>query len=154
MKINLIPKVISIFMLFVSGCSFAPGMHMTTDSTWLDDNQTVYIESIDKDIPIININNTFKAKKSNIYKYEIGTGDQIAITVWGLQDIFPLSGINTELNLRRVDENGNIFFPYAGLVKASGKTQDELRQKSKVRVIISLFISLPKKCISFKVANC
>ena len=99
MKINLIPKVISIFMLFVSGCSFAPGMHMTTDSTWLDDNQTVYIESIDKDIPIININNSFKANQSNIYKYEIGTGDQIAITVWGLQDIFPLSGINTELNL-------------------------------------------------------
>ena len=31
-------------------------------------------------------------------------------------------------NLRRVDSNGNIFFPYAGLINAEGKTQNELRK--------------------------
>ena len=43
------------------------------------------------------------------YNYKIGKGDQLAITIWGLPDIFPLSNINPDQNLRRVDSNGNIF---------------------------------------------
>jgi polysaccharide export outer membrane protein len=35
--------------------------------------------------------------------------------------------VNPDQNLRRVDANGNIFFPYVGLMKAKGKTQNELR---------------------------
>ena len=41
-------------------------------------------------------------------------------------DIFPIINITPDQNLRRVDQNGNIF-PYAGLLKAVGKTQDQLR---------------------------
>ena len=44
----------------------------------------------------------------------------------GLPEIFP-AYVNIEQNLRRVDANGNIFFPYAGLIQAKGTTQDELR---------------------------
>ena len=44
-----------------------------------------------------------------------------------MQDIFPINNVSTDLTLRRVDANGNIFFPYVGLVKAKGKTQDQLR---------------------------
>ena len=64
---------------------------------------------------------------NNNYLYKIGVGDQIAVTVWGLPEIFPVTNISPDQNLRRVDANGNIFFPYVGLVKANGKTQDELR---------------------------
>ena len=49
------------------------------------------------------------------------------ITVWGLPEVFPLTGINLETNLRRVDSTGNIYFPYVGLVNAKGLTQNELR---------------------------
>ena len=51
----------------------------------------------------------------------------ITVAVWGLPEIFPMVNISADQNLRRVDQNGNIFFPYAGLTQASNKTQDELR---------------------------
>ena len=34
--------------------------------------------------------------------------------------IFPMININSDQNQRRVDSNGNIFFPYVGVVKAEG----------------------------------
>ena len=44
-----------------------------------------------------------------------------------MPDIFPLSNINPDQNLRRVNSKGNIYFPYVGIIKAEGKTQNELR---------------------------
>ena len=41
-----------------------------------------------------------------------------SITVWGPPEIFPISNINPDQNLRRVDSNGNIYFPYVGIIKA------------------------------------
>ena len=43
-----------------------------------------------------------------------------------MPDIFPVTNISPDQNLK-VDANGNIFFPYIGLIQARGKTQDELR---------------------------
>jgi len=100
---------------------------METKSSWLDESKYVYIESIDKDVRLINVSETLDVSYKNNYIYKIGIGDQIAVTIWGLPDIFPVNNISADQNLRRVDANGNIFFPYAGLIKAKGKTQDELR---------------------------
>ena len=112
--------------LFLAGCSISPGMHMETQRSWNDDSETVYIESINKYVPVINITEAETSQES--YSYKIGNGDQISITIWGLPDIFPISNISPDQNLRRVDSQGNIYFPYAGLIKATGKTQNELRQ--------------------------
>ena len=122
-------KTISLIavLIFVSGCSLSPGMHMNTESSWADKSKYVYIESIEKDVRLIKISETLDTSYANNYVYKIGVGDQIAVTVWGLQDIFPINNVSTDLTLRRVDANGNIFFPYVGLVKAKGKTQDQLR---------------------------
>ena len=49
-KINLI-----IIILFINGCSLSPGMHMETESRWLDDSQYVSIDSIEDPIKLINI---------------------------------------------------------------------------------------------------
>ena len=69
-----------------------------------------------------------KINKS-VDSYKIGRGDQLFVTIWGLPDIFPVTGgVNSELNTRRVDSNANIFFPFVGLILAEGKTQDELRK--------------------------
>ena len=66
---------------------------------------------------IISLNlQTEGIKKNSIYR--IGNGDQIAITVWGLPDIFPIVNINPDQNFRRVDSNGKIYFPYVGLISA------------------------------------
>jgi len=116
-----------LFLFFITGCSLSPGMHMEIKSSWTDESKFIYIDSIDKNIRLIDISETIDLSFKNNYLYKIGIGDQIAVTIWGLPEIFPVTNVNTDQNLRRVDANGNIFFPYAGLIKAAGKTQDELR---------------------------
>lgn len=127
MNLMIMKKKISliIIVILINGCSLSPGMHMETESSWFDESEYVYIDSVEEPIKLISISETSSLSNNNIYK--IGVGDQIAITVWGLPDIFPVTNISPDQNLRRVDANGNIFFPYAGLVEAKGKTQDELR---------------------------
>ena len=106
--------------LIVASCA-APGMYM-------NNNDSVYISGIDKEIKIESIKNYREVSASSRSLYRIGNGDQISITVWGLPEIFPISNINPDQNLRRVDSNGNIYFPYVGVIKAAGKTQNELRE--------------------------
>lgn len=122
------PKLAIIFLIvLLTGCSLSPGMHMGSASS----SESVFIESLNKEIKIENI-----MVKQDLGRgiYRIGNGDQIAITVWGLPDLFPIANINSDLNLRRVDSNGNIYFPYAGLIKASNKTQNELRDELTIRL--------------------
>lgn len=121
-------KILILFTIIIlGGCSLSPGMHMDTKSSWLDNDSYVFIESVDKNIRVTNINESLDAEYQYNYKYLIGIGDQIAVRIWGLPDIFPNTNMSPDLDLRRVDTNGNIFFPYAGLVKAEGKSRDELR---------------------------
>lgn len=114
-------------LMLISGCSLSPGMHMETKSSWIDDEKYVFIESLNKDIRLVDISETIDSSYQANYLYRIGIGDQISIIVWGLPEIFPMINVGADQNLRRVDTNGNIFFPYAGLVQAAGKTQSELR---------------------------
>ena len=129
MNLMIIKKKISLIItiILINGCSLSPGMHMETKSTWLDESKYVSIDSIEEPIKLIRISETVDLSYENNYLYKIGVGDQIAVTVWGLPEIFPVTNISPDQNLRRVDANGNIFFPYIGLVEAAGKTQDELR---------------------------
>lgn len=133
-----------ILSILVNACSLTPGMHLDAESNWLNNNSSVYVESLNKEILIVNIND-LKVEEVN-YDYRIGKGDQIAITIWGLEDIFPLSNINQDQNLRRVDSNGDIFFPYVGIIKAEGKTQNELR--SDISETLSNFFKSPQLDLS------
>ena len=38
----------------MSGCSLSPGMHMSTKSTWLDESKYIYVESLKKDVKLID----------------------------------------------------------------------------------------------------
>lgn len=121
-KINFIFVIILIAL--ISGCSLAPGMHMTTQNQ--GGKNFVYIENLDTDIEVKSISNNTNNNDTTVL-YKIGNGDQIAITVWGLPEIFPIANMNPDQNLRRVDSNGDIYFPYVGSIGASGKTQNQLR---------------------------
>ena len=121
-KISLIVTII-----LLNGCAISPGMHLETKSPWFDESKYVSIDSVEEPIKLINISETVETSYIENYSYKIGIGDQLAVTVWGLSEIFPITNISPDQNLRRVDANGNIFFPYIGLVEAKGKTQDELR---------------------------
>ena len=125
MKTNLV-----ILCFFLAGCSLSPGMDMSysTDSSGygyveLDNEEKtkIFIESVDS-----NLLETLEARNSD---YLIGQGDKLLITVWGLPEIFPINTFNAELNSRIVDEKGTIFFPYAGTLKAEGKTTRQLRNE-------------------------
>ena len=120
-------KILGIlFVIFLGACSISPGMHMSVKNDWVDNSEYVFIESINKNIEIIDIND-FKLDQAKSDTYKIGNGDELIITVWGLPDIFPIANISPDQNIRRVNSIGNIYFPYIGIVNASGKTQNELR---------------------------
>lgn len=135
MLMNILKKInILLIIVFVSGCSLSPGMHMDTKASWLNESEYVYIDSIKKNIKLIDISETTDISFKNNYVYKIGIGDQIAVTIWGLPDVFPVTNLNPDQNLRRVDANGNIFFPYVGLIAAQGKSQDQLRVDLTIRL--------------------
>ena len=126
---NMKNKIYLIFIfVFLNGCSLSPGMHMDTQSSWFDESKYVYVDSVENPIRLIDISERSDSAYEDDYLYKIGVGDQIAVTIWGLPEIFPVTNISPDQNLRRVDANGNIFFPFVGLIKAKGKTQDELRE--------------------------
>ncbi len=108
------------------GCSLSPGMHMNSSNN--GSNEYIYIESIDKRVEVLDINTGIN-KNFELTSYKIGVGDEIAITVWGLPDVFPMVNMSPDQNLRKVDADGMIFFPYIGMIKAIGRTQTELRNE-------------------------
>ena len=113
-------------ILLLTSCSLSPGMFMSSSNNWSGEN-TIFIKSLNKSIIIEPITEVIGFKVPNEI-YKIGKGDQLFVTIWGLPDIFPVTGgLNPELNTRRVDSNGNIFFPFVGVILAEGKTQDQLR---------------------------
>ena len=60
----------------------------------------------------------------------INAGDMLSITVWENVENGLLAGVgqnSTTLPGVQVDQLGNIFVPYAGVVRASGRSPDELR---------------------------
>jgi len=128
-----------IFIIFLTGCSLSPGMHLSKNY-----DQKVFIESLNKEITIEKIEDSLF--KDNNSTYRIGNGDQVAITVWGLPEIFPITNISTDQNLRRVDSKGFIYFPYVGLTKASNKTQNELRNDLSIK--LSKFFNEPQLDVS------
>lgn len=134
-------KYVHILIFFIiTGCSIAPGMYLDENESWLTSEKSVYVESINKEIPIIPIENSEDFTLTNT-DYKLGIGDQLSYYVWGIPEIFP--PVNSpDQNLRRVDSNGNIFFPFAGEVKAQGKTINELR--ADVTVELSNYFNDPQ----------
>ena len=148
----IIKNKISLFVLFIfSGCAFSPGMHMETKSSWNEDKKYVFIDSLDKNVRLVDIAETLDSSYDSNYHYRIGVGDQISVTIWGLPEIFPMVNTGLDQNLRRVDSNGNIFFPYAGLVKAVGKTQGELRDN--ITIKLSEYFTEPQLDLSISRFN-
>ncbi|MFT3974782.1 MAG: polysaccharide biosynthesis/export family protein [Amaricoccus sp.] len=61
----------------------------------------------------------------------IRAGDAVSVRVWENVDNGILAGVGqraSNLEALKVDQSGEIFVPYVGEVKASGKTPDELRK--------------------------
>lgn len=67
----------------------------------------------------------------------IAPNDVMAVTVWENIDQGLLNPVGigaTPLPHSKVDERGNLFVPYVGLVRASGRTLDQLRRTIRARL--------------------
>ncbi len=72
---------------------------------------------------------------ANSYPYRIGPQDVLRIFVWGNPDLTPVTSSVTATSMgttpsgRVVDQNGNIFFPFVGSIRAAGLTIPEFRER-------------------------
>ena len=87
-RINLFHCIV--FATILTSCSLSPGMHMDTQKNRSTGNDEVFIESIGKTIPIIEVSASSITDSNLNSIYRIGNGDEIVITVWGIPDIFQL----------------------------------------------------------------
>ena len=98
-RINLFHCIV--FATILTSCSLSPGMHMDTQKNRSTGNDEVFIESIGKTIPIIEVSASSITDSNLNSIYRIGNGDEIVITVWGILDIFPITGISPDQNRRK-----------------------------------------------------
>lgn len=123
---------ITLSTVFLCSCALTPGMYFSGIKN-SDEGQYITVEGIDSKVMVKDISDK-NSKGFNNFSYRIGNGDRLYVKVWGMQDIFPTSSGSGNLNLQTVDSNGNIFFPYAGIVETKGKTTSELRDFIKLKL--------------------
>ncbi len=121
-----------LILTIVSSCSLSPGVYLKEDYV-KNNEEFVYLDSEKKiSIPVkpidLELVKNLKSIRTN-EPYEIGIGDALAITIWGLPEIFPMNNVNQDSNQRVVNTDGTIFFPYVGTLSVIGKTQVEVREE-------------------------
>lgn len=80
--------------------------------------------------PLIDFSSSFK-RVGKVGADTIRAGDTLGLSIWENVTDGLLAGIGqnrTVLQEIQVDSSGNIFVPYAGQIKAAGKTPDQLRE--------------------------
>lgn len=132
--------------LSLSACYFAPGMHLgeranedgAVDTLATFKGAEVHLQSITPAAMIGAIEE--EMKKTAIpqelldYKpeaYKLGKFDVVQVTVWEHQELsLPLGPYRNDKSVgQMIDENGEMFYPYAGQIKAEGLTITELRDE-------------------------
>ena len=146
----IIMKLVKIFALslltpaFLSGCTIIPGSNLTTSNKEYVptlENQSNYLSNIKiyhitpsllekmQLAPIQAQNNPKLEKQLQNYQYRVEPGDILSVTVWDHPELTIPAGsyrsANESGNWVRAD--GNIFYPYIGLLHVAGKTLTQIR---------------------------
>lgn len=119
----------------LQGCAIAPGMTMTEPAEVDEENvievQPITLEllqqiEVDRRNEVTALAEEFSTEQGD---YLIGKGDVLMVTVWDHPELTIPAGSfrNAEEAGQQVGENGYMFYPYVGLVKAEGMTRSELR---------------------------
>ena len=71
-----------------------------------------------------------QAPQTGHYRYLVAPQDVLNITVWNHPELNnPAGQLSTDLAGRTVKDDGYFFYPYAGRVRAAGRSVDEIRRE-------------------------
>jgi polysaccharide export outer membrane protein len=121
--------------LLMQGCAIAPGMTMDEPAE-LHEGKVVRVQTLTMDM----LNELESAHKTEVREmaeefairheeYLIGPGDVVQVTVWDHPELTIPAGSfrDAETSGQQVGEDGYMFYPYVGMVKAGGMNIAALR---------------------------
>ncbi|KPY57006.1 Capsular polysaccharide biosynthesis protein [Pseudomonas amygdali pv. sesami] len=136
------PRLVALLLtsLALHGCAFAPGQHMTPDDVTTgkpDEPRVQLIEVTPKSLQQQQQRATADAKALpqalldyKTPEYVIGAGDTLLVTVFEHPELTaPGSQDQLDANTREVLNDGTLYFPYVGRIRASGRTVSEVREQ-------------------------
>jgi polysaccharide export outer membrane protein len=121
--------------LLMQACAIAPGMTMTEPAN-LEPGQAIRVQPITRDL----LNQLDVARESQVRQvakefsahqqsYVIGIGDVLQIIVWDHPELTIPAGSfrDAETSGQQVGDDGYLYYPYVGMVKAAGMNIAALR---------------------------
>jgi polysaccharide export outer membrane protein len=126
-------------LVALAGCAHAPGMQLDVSTPALIkakadfftiDASTLKQMQEEQDAQATATAAALAAAKLGVrdYEYVIAPQDVLRVTVWNHPELTNPSGTKDELVGRVVNADGNFFFPYAGHVRAAGRTVSQIRE--------------------------
>jgi polysaccharide biosynthesis/export protein len=120
------------------GCAHAPGMQLDTstpalikaraDFFTIDASTLRQLQEQQAEQAAATAAALAAAKVGNRdYEYRVAPQDVLRVTVWNHPELTNPSGTRDELVGRVVNADGTFFFPYAGNVRAGGRSLQEIR---------------------------
>lgn len=121
-------------LVLLQACVTAPGLHPPAAS--LTEGKPIQVIDINAEL----LANTPPAPapaelpaellQAGTSPYRLGANDLLYITVWDYPELTSPGGTEHEggANIRQIDANGLLFFPFVGQIRAEGMTTLQLRQ--------------------------
>jgi len=143
-------------LVSLTGCSLAPGQYLGVNPKISETDQAYVYDAIDTE-PVEERADIFAITPATIakqiqeraaaeakrntehaaevaqdeksYTYTIAPQDVLRVTVWNHPELNNPSGVLNDLQGRVVNNDGSFFYPYAGQIKAVGRTVQDIRNE-------------------------
>ena len=125
---HFLPAALLSTVFFLQACAIAPGMTMS-DPARLDSNNVIRVQPITLELVnqmdvqreqrLLRVTEEFAERPQG---YVIGEGDVLQITVWDHPELTIPAGSfrDAETSGQQVGDDGYLYYPYVGMVKAAG----------------------------------